>query len=310
MKEIIETVAPIVLLAGLGAVLAHLRFLGPAFVADLNKLAFWVALPALLFSSAARCPAPQRDAWELFGLLAVATLLVCGASYGVSAAFRFPHATRGTLAQSTFRGNLVYIGIPVLILGTNPDSAKLLVSKTVFVVIALMVVYNVLAVVVLRASDPDRTRGAGGIASSLATNPLMLSGLAGLLWGTMEWPVHVVAGRFLDALAGAAIPISLLCIGGTLAAGGIATRAGAVAVSVSLKMIVLPLLVWGLCAAWGMDPADTRIAMVLAACPTAAASYVMASRMGGDQQLASAAVAATTLCATPVIVWILWITSP
>jgi malate permease and related proteins len=310
MKGIFETVAPIVLLAGLGTVLAHLRFLGPAFIADLNKLAFWVALPALLFSSAARCPAPERDAWELFGLLTTATLLVCGASYAVSAALRFPRATRGTLAQSTFRGNLVYIGIPVLVLGAGPDPAGLVASKTVFVVIALMVVYNVLAVIVLRASDPERLRGPGGIVSSLATNPLMLSGLAGLLWGAMGWPVPVVAGRVLESLAGAAIPISLLCIGGTLAAGGISSRSGTVAVSVTLKMIALPLLVWGLCAAWGMSPGDTRIAMVLAACPTAAASYVMAARMGGDQQLAGAAVAATTLCATPAIVWVLWVTTP
>ena len=49
---LVDTLAPLVLLIVLGAGLARIRFLGPAFIADLNKLAFWIALPALLFTSA------------------------------------------------------------------------------------------------------------------------------------------------------------------------------------------------------------------------------------------------------------------
>ncbi len=51
---IFETLAPILLLIALGSLLAHLRFLGRDFIADLNKLVFWVTLPALIFVGSPR----------------------------------------------------------------------------------------------------------------------------------------------------------------------------------------------------------------------------------------------------------------
>ena len=46
---LVDTLAPLVLLIALGAGLARLRFLGSAFMVDLNKLAFWITLPRTPF---------------------------------------------------------------------------------------------------------------------------------------------------------------------------------------------------------------------------------------------------------------------
>lgn len=298
--NVLEAIGPIVLLIVLGAVLARLRFLGAAFAADLNKLAFWVALPALVFRAAATASAPADRTLALFGLMAGATVVICLLGYVVAALAGVIPAARGTFAQAAFRGNLALVGVPVLSFGAPAD----LVSKAVVLMTALMVFYNFLAVIVLHGGRGSLRE----VAVSIAGNPLLLAGLLGLGWGAAGWPLPTIADRTLAALGAAAVPIALLCIGGSLIATPI--RGGFVALlAAMLKVAVLPLGVF-LTVRWlGFSAEESRVAVVFAACPTAAASYVMAAKMGGDEALASSAVALSTLCAAPAIALALWVTA-
>lgn len=77
--------------------------------------------------------------------------------------------------QSSFRGNLTYIGIPVLAYSfseTQPDSCNRAMATAVLVTVLTMVVYNILAVVVLQGSNHS-TKGSDWrqLARSIATNP-------------------------------------------------------------------------------------------------------------------------------------------
>ncbi len=298
--NVLEAIGPIVLLIVLGAVLARLRFLGAAFAADLNKLAFWVALPALVFRAAATASAPADRTLALFGLMAGATVVICLLGYVVAALAGVVPTARGTFAQAAFRGNLALVGVPVLSFGAPAD----LVSKAVVLMTALMVFYNFLAVIVLHGGRGSLRE----VAVSIAGNPLLLAGLLGLGWGAAGWPLPTIADRTLAALGAAAVPIALLCIGGSLIATPI--RGGFVALlAAMLKVAVLPLGVF-LTVRWlGFSAEESRVAVVFAACPTAAASYVMAAKMGGDEALASSAVALSTLCAAPAIALALWVTA-
>ncbi len=105
----LETLAPLALLIALGSALAHIRFLGTTFIADLNKLAFWVALPALIFTSADNEVAGGVQMGRLLAVVLGGTLLIALLAWMVSHALRMPGSARGTLMQSAFRGNLAYI---------------------------------------------------------------------------------------------------------------------------------------------------------------------------------------------------------
>lgn len=90
MTLLVDTLAPLVLIIILGDALARIRFLGPVFIADLNKLAFWIALPALLFTSANRAAAPDSQVWRLLAVLLAATVLIALVALGVGIALRMP----------------------------------------------------------------------------------------------------------------------------------------------------------------------------------------------------------------------------
>ena len=57
---------------------------------------------------------PDAETWRLLAVLFAATLLITLMALGASTVWGMPAGARGTLMQSAFRGNLAYIGIPVL----------------------------------------------------------------------------------------------------------------------------------------------------------------------------------------------------
>jgi predicted permease len=305
--QILETLAPLALLILLGSVLAHIRFLGEPFIADLNKLAFWIALPALIFTSAGGGSLTGGSIGPIFAVLLGATLLITLVAWIASYGLGMPSTARGTLAQSAFRGNLAYIGVPVLANSFGTNSPAL--SAGVIAMVLTMAVYNILAVVVLQASRHSSSNTSGrGVVRSIATNPLLIAGLLGLIVPLLHITLPLFLERTLQSLGAAAVPIALLCIGGSLVIVPMRGRQIWIIAVALLKIAVLPAIVYGLGRLAGLDATALRIALVFAACPTAAASFVMARQMGGDEALASGSIALSTLLSAFSLSAALWLT--
>jgi predicted permease len=301
---ILETLAPMILLIALGAGLARIKFLGREFMADLNKLAFWIALPALLFISATHATEPGSQVGILLAVLFSGTILITALAWILCLLLRMPAGSRGALAQSAFRGNLAYIGIPVLAYSLSSDSKAM--ATAVIAMVLLMSIYNVLAVIVLHQpgkSDFQR------VLKAIVTNPLLLAGLSGLLVPFLGLSLPGFLNHALKSLGGAAVPIALLCIGGSLATTHLEGRRSYIVLAAILKVAVLPILVFWMGRVAGLEPKEMRIAMVLAACPTAAASFVMAKQMGGDEALASGSIALSTVLSALSLAAALWATA-
>jgi predicted permease len=309
--RIFDTLAPILILIALGAGLARWRFLGREFMADLNKLVFWIALPSLIFLSVAKARQPAAETVHLFGILIAVTLTVFVAGWITARALRLPDASVGTLVQCAFRGNLLFIGLPVLSYSFSglPEAERARIMATALLVIApLTAIFNVLAVIALQASHHRFTASSLRLlAGSIARNPLILSCVAGALFGATGLPIPLFVDRTLDALGGAAVPVALLCIGGSLTSVSFQGRKHGIALAVAFKAAATPLLAFAICRLASITGADLRIVLVLAACPTAAAAYIMARQMNGDEALASGAIALSTVASAPALALALWI---
>jgi predicted permease len=298
MSVLANTLLPLILLIGLGATLSRIRFLGQQFAADLNKLAFWIALPALLFRSAAGASEATAATWWLLGVMLVGTLGVSLLGWGWSRFVGIPTAAQGTFVQSAFRGNLAFIGIPVLAASVvdAPESIRVSVLAAGVIVMALtMAFYNVLAVIVLQASRPGGGAGAGALVWPIVTNPLLLAGLSGLGLAVAGVRLPAFLDRTLEVLGGAAVPIALLCIGGSLTTTRFVGRRSWIVSAALFKVAVSPLVIGGLVWLAGLGRVEMRIALVFASTSTAAAAYVMARQMEGDESLASGSIALSTV---------------
>lgn len=310
---ILDTLGPILLLIALGAVLARWKFLGEQFQSDLNKLAFWIALPAMIFENVANAGAPSQQTWWLLVVTFSTTWIVFAGTWIVVAMIGMPVAKRGSFVQAAYRGNLVYIGIPVLAyaFAMYPEADRSAHLATALLVMApTTALYNVLAVVALQSSHTHR-QGVGTvklIVTSMARNPLIIACAAGIIFAVADIPLPRFAERSLQALGASAVPVSLLCIGGALASMSLKGNHTTITAAAFVKVVISPLVAWAMASALGLGPVEMQIALVLAAAPTAAAAFIMARQMHGDVPFTSGAIALSTILSGISLSVVLWIT--
>jgi predicted permease len=231
-------------------------------------------------------------------MMLLGTLCVSLLGWAWSRLLGIPASGQGTFVQSAFRGNLAFIGIPVLAASVvdAPESIRVPVLASGVIVMALtMAFYNVLAVIVLQASRPGGGAGATALVRPIATNPLLLAGLSGLGLALVGVRLPAFIDRTLEVLGGAAVPIALLCIGGSLATPRVVGRRSWIVSAALFKVVVSPLLIGSLVWLAGLGRMEMRIALVFASTSTAAAAYVMARQMEGDEALASGSIALSTV---------------
>lgn len=280
---------------------------------DLNRLTYWVALPCLLFY---RIAGASHEMAAVAGLLTVcigATLASIVTSGAVALLLRVPAAARGTFLQGIFRGNLIFIGLPVVVYAFSAaGGASASAEASALLVFGPMVVlYNVLGVMALLFCGGNAERSGVGrsAAYGLITNPILLSCIGGLAFSLAEIELPTIAQRGFAAIGQMALPLALISIGGTLHTARIKGSLGFAAAAALMKVALLP--VFGLLlAGWiGLSPAHERIALILLACPTASASYVLARQLKGDEALASTIIVLSSIMALPAMAVVLAITA-
>ena len=295
------------MLIALGAGLAWIRFLGKPFIGELNKLAFWIALPSLIFRAAAHAGSPTSATLVLIGAVAVPTFVAALLAWLVARVTRIPASARSTFVASSFFGNLAYIGIPILAhslgriaLGDAPE----LLATSVIVMTAMTVINNALAVAVFQGGKFD----ALSLARRVLVNPLVIAGCLGILYGMSGRAVPPAPDQVLQSLGATAVPLALLCIGGSLEMTSLRGHISWIAGVSVLKVLAFPLIAWMITRSLGLNPADTRVVLIFCACPTAVVAYTMASQMGGDEPLAAGAIAASTVASFASLAVVLAIT--
>ena len=296
---VLSIVLPVFLVIGLGILLARTGVVSAALIAELNRLTYFVGLPAYLFASVAGVTFGHGRPATIFAVMGGATLLTLGLGYLVARIRRVPAASIGSFLHASIRGNLAYIGLPVVSLAiaahAGPDAETL--RRVALVAMApLVVVTNVLGVLLLLVGH--RRPGTAmwrAISWQLATNPLLLGVGAGVVCAGLGLHLPRWFMESVEIVGQMALPLALLCIGGTLVVMPLRGKRTTALIASLLKTAAVPTLGW-LVARWaGLSLDELRIALLFLACPTAAASFTLAGELGGDEALAASSVVLSTL---------------
>ncbi len=287
---------PVVLCVAAGAGLSRVGLLPADVRRGCEKLVYWALLPALLVDKLSRAPLDGvgGDVARMLAALAAATLLAAVAAVLLARAARIPAATRGTFAQASVRGNLAFVGLPVVALAAGGDPGP--PARAALVLGPMVVLYNVLCVPLLIGFDRETGLVAGfrRLLRPLATNPILLACVVGLALATLP-PLPEPLARSVALLGQPAGPLALLCLGAAVVSFRVRDRLAHAALAVSIKNVALPLTAVGLAVLFGVTGADLRSVAIFASAPTAVASYVLTTQLHGDGELAAAGIAATTL---------------
>jgi hypothetical protein len=298
--QALNSVLPVFLLISLGALLRRVGVLRGAAQRGAIKLCYYIGLPALLFSSLSEAALPGRQAGAVFlmVLAGMGGVLVVGLAVG--RATGIPSRTLSSLLHCGYRGNCVYIGLPVLLFAMQARGGEAQVqqaSQLAALSIGLIFpLYNIVGVVLLLLGRQEfRLAAVGGILKGIARNPLLLGCLAGFAWSMTGLDKPFALDRTVTTLGQFALPLALLSIGAAMAGGKLHGRLHLTGLAVGLKLVVSPAV--GLLAARAMHlgPLETTAGMVFLATPTAIATYIMAGELDGDCDLTANAVILSTL---------------
>ena len=281
MSAYLDAFVPAFGLLALGALLKRRLLPDDAVWAGIEKLIFWVLLPALLVSAIGSV---QLGAVPVGGMvLAIWGALAAGTALSVllSRAFRQPHASMTSVVMGGIRfNNLVGFAVAGAIFGA--PGVALGAVATGLIVPFVQFVTN--AAFALGRPGPFRWRPA---LRQIALNPLMLACVAGFAIAAMGG-LPPGARPLAEALGRASVALGLLAVGAALSLGAMRDRLALQLATAALKLVLVPGITLALCLALALPPLATAMAVLFMALPTAATSYVMARAMGGDAPLMAA----------------------
>ncbi|HZZ93383.1 MAG TPA: AEC family transporter [Usitatibacter sp.] len=286
-------VLPNFVLILLGLVLSRRFAYARAFWEGLERLVYYVLFPALLLRSLALA----RIDLASTGLLIACALGFTLAGFALALVPRLFGVDARTVAagsQCAYRFN-TYIGLAVAgSLFGNPG-----VALTALLLGAMIPVVNFTAVAMLAS------QGGRGLAAELASNPLLVSTLAGFAWNASGIPVPGFVDQTLGLLGQASLPAGLLCVGAAMRL----ERSGSGSLAVHgywllLKLAVVPLMALALVHAFGFQGLQAHVLLLCAALPTATNAYILAVRMAGEGRVAALQVTWGTLASMATLpIW-------
>ncbi len=291
--NILLIVLPVFLVIALGFSLKWTGLVDSGFVFGLNRLVYYIALPALLFYKIALADfSASFHGLLLVGLLA-AVFLTFLFSYGYAALRGYSPEVRGSFCQGAFRGNIAYIGLAIVFNAYGEEGLA-----AAGILLGFMVpFFNFLAIVALLLPHRhnEQRMGAAFWAQQLSYNPLIISSFAGILWSFLKLPLPQVLDRSLDIITGMALPLALLAIGASFSLRRLRGDLSKALIATSIKIVWLPLFTAIILLFLGIGGRDLAIGVIFAGTPTATAAYIMAQQMKGDAELSGSIIMLSTL---------------
>ena len=287
--EVLSRLLALLVLLLIGTGLRTTGVLDTKRTAQLNALAYYLALPALIFVSTY-----DRDIGELLspGLLG-GLLFVLFSTAGIA---WLVHRNRSSMPQrsvaivQSYHSNLGYLGLP-LVAATFDAEVTAIASVVLGVVTLTQLPLTIVVLSTLNGADAaigDEIRG-------LATNPVLGALIAGLVVGAIGIAVPSPVAAGLDVLGALALPLALLCVGASLQVDLPSVDVGATSSVIALKIVCMPILAWIVFSTLAVDAATFAATVVMLGTPTAVSTFVFANELGGDEEFASLNVFLTTL---------------
>jgi predicted permease len=308
MSTVVNVVLPVFAIILAGYLSGKAKLLGSASSEALNKFVYWMALPPVLFLGTARRPLAELLNGPFIGAFLGSMLLVyaLGALLG-----RLLHRERSEIlcmqGLSACFANTGYMGIPLFLAAFGADKLAPAILATV-IMSAIMVGIAVIWLEFAASHGHGLGKALKDVGKAIAKNPLIVSTAAGVLWSVtlphVALPQPLVTfGELIGAAAG---PCALVAIGLFLATRDIKAPLGEIGWVVALKLLAHPLLCWLLTLTlFPMDPFWTASAIILAALPTGALTFVVATQYRIYIERTSAAILVSTVVSVVTLSFLL-----
>jgi len=291
----LATFAFILLLIGIGRLLAWRRLLPERSADVLNLVVLYVNLPAMVLLYAARLT-PSRELAAVAVLPWLQLALVAALVLLLARALRWPRAVEGALLLTVPLGNTSYLGYPLTRAILGDAALPYAVAYDQFGSFLILSTYGV---VVLAAYGQGVRPRPWHILRRVLTFPAFLALLLALAIAPARLPPWLIG--MLQPLATALLPMVALAIGMQLQLRPDRAQLPALGIGLALKMLLLPLLAWLLLPLLGVHGPAAHAALLESAMAPMITAAALASMAGLAPQLAAAMVGYGVVLLLPLL---------
>jgi predicted permease len=290
---VFNSLFPVFALLVFGRMLKHFNLTNATFLKTSDRLVYYIFFPLLLF-------------WKIGGgsngtvidsKLNLAALCAVVCVYIVSTTaiqiLKIPAFQAGSFSQGCYRFN-TYIGMAIVINALGEAGTQLF-----GILISLLIpIINVLAVSTLiwfsGRSFNFKQRSMHTL-KALVSNPLIIACLAGILYSKMVGAFPGFIENTLRLSAAITLPLALLSIGSFLNFKVLRGHYRAALIASIFKLVLLPLTGYLFLRLFHVNGLPLAVGMIFFTLPTSPAIYVLSSQLYSDTELASAAIALSTV---------------
>lgn len=296
---VLESIVPVLLLIAFGKALSRARFFADGFFKELNRLTYFWGLPSLLFYKVAEIDLHNDSGIGILYTLLIVIAVSIAVGYACVFLLKVPRDSIGAFVQGSYRGNLAFVGFPVVFFALGQEGLDL----GMFTSGICILVYNISGVLILilhakgETHSPLRAVWRHGL-----RNPLILACVLGFAFNLLGLAIPLMLGRALEAVGQLALPLALIGLGAGLKLEELRGRIRLSVVASLINVAFSPLLGYVVGRALGLDATSLKIAVLFLACPTAVFSYVLAEMLGNDGVMARNIVILSTFFSIPALV--------
>ena len=281
----VNVIVPVALVAGIGFLFGRCTKLGTTF---LTKLSFYILTPALIFHSFISHSIAASDLTSTVVFVAIVFSVLFAFSLVGTRLLRWDKDTSVAAVLCLCLNNNGNYGLPVLLFAFGEAGFALGVIYMV-TQMAFVVVFGV------GAASWEKGMSVRRLLLHILKVPWFYAFALGLLVRTFSISLPLPISRPIELLAQAAIPVQLLLLGMALSKVQIDGLVRQATLLATAKLLIPPLLAWGVTTALGVQGLLRTVLIVQASTPTAVNALILSLQYQRRPQLTAAVVLLTTV---------------
>jgi predicted permease len=292
-----NNILPIILLSGAGFALGKLLHIDPR---SLGRVVFYVFSPVLIFDLLVESQLKLSEAAVVIAFAVCFVLLIGALTFALGVFFRLERPALVAILITTMFANTGNYGLPLVSFAFGEEA----LSYASIYFVTVTVLFYTLGVVLASLGHMSVREALIG----LFRIPLVYAAILAILINIANLEVPVPILRAVKLAAGGTIPLMLVLLGVQLTQVELASNRRALQLSVTLRLLVAPLIALVLAGLFGLQGFSRQASVTEASMPSIVSSTVLASEYNLDARLVTAVVFISTLLSpftlTPLLVFL------
>ncbi|MDD5660147.1 MAG: AEC family transporter, partial [Actinomycetota bacterium] len=206
---------------------------------------------------------------------------------------RIRKKTKGAMAISSFRCNMAFVGIPIVIAAFGDIAA----AKSSIIIGFMTPVNIIFAIIFLKIlGGEEKKKSYGKLFIDFIKDPLLITSILGILVSYFRISIPKPVMDLLSIMAGLAVPLALLTIGASFQVSHFRQNLRYLISASALKLIVEPIIAFLIGNyVFNIGAIDTTVTVILFAMPLAVAAYIMGKEYDSDSDFISSSLILSTI---------------